>query len=74
VTVSNLNAHLAGALHVPTDVVLTDNVLWYWPHGRTQSPWYRSVRLRRPAPGASVRDEIAGLGELLTRTLAADAA
>ena len=54
VSVSNTTAHLAGALGVPTVVLLPEAVgrLWYWHHGVTSSPWYPSCRLiRQTAPG-----------------------
>jgi ADP-heptose:LPS heptosyltransferase len=45
VTVSNLNAHLAGAAGIPAHVLVTQNTLWYWPHAKSSTPWYPSVRL-----------------------------
>jgi Tfp pilus assembly protein PilF len=51
VTVSNLNAHLAGATGTPAHVLVTQNTLWYWPHQKTNTPWYRSVRLYGVAGG-----------------------
>jgi tetratricopeptide (TPR) repeat protein len=47
VTVSNLNVHFAGAIGIPAHVLLTQNGLWYWPHRKTTTPWYRSVQLAR---------------------------
>jgi Tfp pilus assembly protein PilF len=56
VTVSNLNAHLAGAIGIPAHVLVTQNTLWYWPHQKQTTPWYPSLRLtritRRPARDA----------------------
>ena len=49
VTVSNLNAHLAGATGIPAHVLVTQNTLWYWPHQKPSTRWYRSVRLTRTA-------------------------
>ncbi|MBL8642878.1 MAG: tetratricopeptide repeat protein [Rhodospirillaceae bacterium] len=49
ITVSNTTAHLAGALGVPTWVLLPFGHFqpWYWFSGRADSPWYPSVRLYR---------------------------
>jgi tetratricopeptide (TPR) repeat protein len=68
VTVSNLNVHLAGALGVPTDVLLTQSALWYWPQGKTRSPWYRSVRLARTTEHAA-RDRTAEIAASLRAAL-----
>ena len=47
VTTSNTTAHLAGALGVPTWVLVPRGParLWYWFDGETNSPWYPSVTL-----------------------------
>lgn len=67
VTASNTTAHLAGALGVPTMVMLPNAVgkLWYWHHDSPSSPWYPSCRLiRQDTPGdwapviAAVAEEI----------------
>jgi ADP-heptose:LPS heptosyltransferase len=57
VTVSNLNAHLAGATGIPTHVLVTQNTLWYWPHEKPASAWYPSLRLTR-ITGRSARDAV----------------
>jgi len=45
VTVSNVNAHFAGAAGIPAHVLVTQNTLWYWPHHKPTTNWYPSVRL-----------------------------
>ncbi|MGE3335087.1 MAG: tetratricopeptide repeat protein [Rhodospirillaceae bacterium] len=49
ISTSNTLVHTAGALGVPTWVLLATGrgQIWYWLHGRTDSPWYSSVRLIR---------------------------
>lgn len=51
VSVSNTTVHLAGALNVPTWTIVSAGParLWYWFEGRTDSPWYPSIRLFRQA-------------------------
>jgi tetratricopeptide (TPR) repeat protein len=47
--VSNTNAHLAGALGVPTWVMVPNGHVgfWYWFRGLDFSPWYRRMRVLR---------------------------
>lgn len=47
ITTSNTTAHIAGALGVPTWVVVPRGParLWYWFNGADASPWYPSVKL-----------------------------
>lgn len=45
ITVDNSTAHLAGALGVPTWLLLPAHADWRWLKGREDTPWYRSLRI-----------------------------
>jgi Tfp pilus assembly protein PilF len=49
ITISNVTAHIAGALGKPTLVMLSNSPssLWYWHLERSDSPWYQSAELIR---------------------------
>ena len=47
ISVSNAIAHTAGALGVPTWVLLAIDPLWLWFRDRDDSPWYPRARLFR---------------------------
>jgi Tfp pilus assembly protein PilF len=52
ITVDTVLAHLAGALGIPTFLLLSFIPDWRWMMGRDTSPWYPTLRLyRQPAPG-----------------------
>lgn len=69
VTVSNTTAHLAGALGVPTIVLLPEAfpVFWHWGHAGEECTWYGSVRVLRNAAG----NDGSALDEQLAAQLAA---
>jgi len=52
ITVDTSVAHLAGALGVPVWLMLRYSPDYRWLLGRTDSPWYPTMRLyRQPSPG-----------------------
>lgn len=62
VTVCTAMAHLAGALALPTCILLSTRAHWLWLSGRADSPWYPTARLfRQPAEHAwqPVAEEVA---------------
>ena len=76
ITVSNTTAHLAGALGVPTWVLLPFGHFqpWYWFSDRTDSPWYPSVKLyRQNRFGDWGRVLERAAGNLMTRRLVSHA-
>ena len=61
ITVDTVMAHLAGAVGRPVWTLLSFVSDWRWMLGRTDTPWYPTMRLfRRPAPDdwASVFREV----------------
>lgn len=52
ITVDTSVAHLAGALGIPTLLLVTTFPDWRWLMGRDDSPWYPTMRIyRQPMPG-----------------------
>ena len=66
ITVSNTTAHIAGALGVPTWVLLPRGTgkLWYWGTAET-TPWYPSARLFRQETAGDWSGVIAAVAEAL---------
>ncbi len=61
ITVDTAVAHLAGALGIPTFLMLPFGSEWRWQWDRQDSPWYPTLRIyRQPTPGDwdSVIDEM----------------
>lgn len=55
VTVDTSVAHLAGALGKPVWVLIQEANDWRWLHGRSDTPWYPSMRLYRQHRGGNWR-------------------
>jgi Flp pilus assembly protein TadD len=52
ISVDTSVAHLAGAMGKPVFLLDRFDNCWRWLHGRTDSPWYRSMTIfRQPRPG-----------------------
>jgi hypothetical protein len=80
ITIDSMPAHLAGALGVPTWVLLHSDCDWRWMRNRTDSPWYPSMRLfRQNNPGewppviARVKQELKRLASSQIKPLSAAA-
>lgn len=75
ITVDNSTAHLAGALGVPTWLLLPAHADWRWARQREDTPWYRTVRLFwQSAPGHEawtgvINRVVAELAQAAPRTL-----
>jgi len=68
ISVDSAVAHLAGGLGRPVWLLSRHDACWRWLAGRTDSPWYPTLRLyRQPLPGdwgsviATVASDLAGL-------------
>jgi Flp pilus assembly protein TadD len=59
ISIDNSTVHFAGALGTPTWALLPALADWRWMEKRTDSPWYRSVRLfRQKEPGPASRSAV----------------
>jgi tetratricopeptide (TPR) repeat protein len=63
VSIDSAVAHLAGAMGVPTHVLLPYAPDWRWLEGRTDTPWYASMRLYQQAAPGDWSAPLAGLLE-----------
>jgi len=68
ISISNTTVHMAGALGIPTRVMLSNVSMWCWQRDREDTLWYDTVRLfRQEKPG-----DWSPVIEALARTLTAD--
>jgi hypothetical protein len=76
ITIDSMPAHLAGAIGVPTWLLLHSDCDWRWMEDRTDSPWYPTMRLfRQTYPGdwrpviARVKTELEQFANARAQTL-----
>jgi ADP-heptose:LPS heptosyltransferase len=67
ITIDSMPAHLAGALGVPTWVLLHSDCDWRWMQKRSDSPWYPTSRLFRQEKPGDWRPVIARVKQDLER-------
>lgn len=70
ITVDTSIAHLAGALGVPTWVILPAKADWRWMINRDDSPWYPTMRLFRKNDNETWESVIARIGTELEQLIA----
>ena len=74
ISVDTAVAHLAGALAIPTWLILPSNADFRWLHQRSDSPWYDTMRLlRQTKPNhwpSAIAQVVDALGEVLGLDLA----
>ncbi len=68
ISVSNTTVHMAGALGIPTWVMLPATPLWRWMMERESSPWYPSVRLFRQTRAGEWSDVVGRVAAALRAT------
>ena len=67
ITIDSMPAHLAGAMAVPTWVLLHSDCDWRWMLERTDSPWYPCMRLFRQKTAGDWGPVVARVRHELTR-------
>lgn len=73
VSIDSAVAHLAGALGVPTFLLLPRVPCWRWLLHRNDSPWYPNLRLFRQEMAGDWDDALARVGREIARTAAGPA-
>jgi hypothetical protein len=56
ISVDTMVAHLAGALGLPTWLLLNRDADWRWQASRTDSPWYPTMRIFRQSTDQSMHE------------------
>jgi hypothetical protein len=67
ITIDSMPAHLAGALGVPVWTLLCHEADWRWIEGRSDSPWYPTMRLFRQERKGDWWDVLERVGRLLAK-------
>lgn len=67
ISIDTAVAHLAGAMGKPTFVMVPETPDWRWMLGRSDSPWYPSVRIFRQARPLEWRDVVLSIKSALTK-------
>jgi len=67
ITIDSMPAHLAGAMAVPTWILLHSDCDWRWMLERTDSPWYSTIRLFRQTTAGDWRPVVARVRHELTQ-------
>jgi|GEM_PF-299064 len=70
ISIDNTTVHTAGALGVPTWVLLPEDAYWRWPTKGESTPWYSSLRLFRPQDGQPYQSVVTRVEQALTQALA----
>ena len=70
VTISGVNAHMAGALGRPGVVLMQKDPLWYWFRSGDASPWYPCLHLLREGPSDGFTAALAAAPAALRAALA----
>lgn len=65
-TIDSMPAHLAGALGVPTWLLLHHDPDWRWMEGRADTPWYPDMRLFRQRAAGDWAGVVEEVGATLT--------
>ena len=68
ITIDTSIAHLAGALGKATWILLPYDADWRWMEVRSDSPWYPTARLIRPAARGDVPSILTTVVDLFTRS------
>jgi hypothetical protein len=69
ISIDSMPAHLAGALGIRTWTLLQKNADWRWMSGRTDSPWYPTMRLFRQQQAGDWEPVVAQVKTELRRCL-----
>lgn len=72
ITVSNVTAHMAGALGCPAWLILPRGrgKIWYWFKNRADSPWYPSLRIFAQKTTGDWREVLKDVSQELARLIA----